>query len=137
MGRGPGEILSAAPGPRFAAVLAMPGLGLSTPAVYAAFDRLPAPPQLVRSPPPEGLPALAAWVRNDLWPPALALAPALGATARALSAAGARASLLCGSGSCVAGLFPDRPAAVAAAAHLPGGALLAVVVPAHRGTTID
>jgi 4-diphosphocytidyl-2-C-methyl-D-erythritol kinase len=122
----PGEV---AP---FAAVLTMPPTGLSTAEVYRAFDRLPPPP-----PPPAEVVArsrneasygdLVARSRNDLWPAALALAPRLGATARALAAAGADAVLLCGSGSCVAGLFPDREAAEAGAARLPEGGFRAVV----------
>jgi 4-diphosphocytidyl-2C-methyl-D-erythritol kinase len=75
------------------------------------------------------MPALAGWVRNDLWRPALALAPSLGASARALAAAGAGAVLLCGSGSCIAGLFPGRDEAEAALGRLPEGGLRAVVVP--------
>ena len=110
---GRGERLGPADVAPFAAVLAKPALGLPTAAVYRAFDRLPAPPP----PPPEIVAEpsnhlaygdLVACARNDLWGAALALAPALGATARALGAAGADAVLLCGSGSCVAGLFPDR-----------------------------
>lgn len=113
---GRGELLSPAPVPSFAAVLVRPpGPGLSTARVYAAFDRGPAPPPAGDPDPPAGMPALARWVRNDLWLPALALAPSLGAAARALTAAGARAALLCGSGSCVAGLFDDRAAAEDAA----------------------
>lgn len=127
---GRGEVLSPAPCPAFAALLVRPeGPGLSTGRVYAAFDRVPPPPPADGSEPPAGMPALAAWVRNDLWPAALALSPSLGATARALAAAGARTTLLCGSGSCVAGLFDDRPAAEAAARNgWPGPAI--VVMPA-------
>jgi 4-diphosphocytidyl-2-C-methyl-D-erythritol kinase len=118
--RGRGERLEPAPAPRFAALIAMPGFGLSTPAVYRAFDRLPAPPPGDGRPAADGLPGLAGWVRNDLWPAALALAPGLGAVARALRAAGARAALLCGSGSAVAGLFPDAAAAERARPALAG-----------------
>lgn len=127
--RGRGEVLTPAAAPRFAAVLLLPSPGLSTPRVYAAFDRLPAPPPAGRDEAPPDMPALAGWVRNDLWPPALALAPSLGAGARALAAAGARAALLCGSGSCVAGLFAGRGEAEEAAARLPAGGLRAIVVP--------
>ena len=129
--QGRGERLSPAHAPGFAALLVMPGIGLPTPAVYAAFDRASAPSRepVAASEPPGGFAALAAWVRNDLWGPALALAPSLGASARALSAAGARATLLCGSGSCVAGLFPDRTAARAAAERIPPGTAHAVVAP--------
>ncbi len=118
--RGRGELLEPAPPPRFAALLAMPGYGLSTAAVYAAFDRLPAPPPGDGRPAPDALPALAAWVHNDLWPAALALRPALGAVARALRAAGAETVLLCGSGSAVAGLFPSEAEAERARPALAG-----------------
>lgn len=123
---GRGERLSQAAVAPFAAVLAMGAAGLATADVYRAFDRLPAPP------PEEAAPGevvagsrneqpyreVVARSRNDLWPAALALAPGLGATARALAAAGADAVLLCGSGSCLAGLFATRPDAEAAAARL-------------------
>ena len=125
---GRGERLRPARAPSFAAVLCRPDLGLPTGRVYAAFDRLPAPPPAGDADPPDGE-GLAGWVRNDLWPPALALAPALGATARALRAAGARAALLCGSGSCMAGLFAGRAAAEAALPLVPRGTLRAVVGP--------
>lgn len=127
---GRGEVLSPAGAPRFAALLLRPeGPGLSTARVYGAFDRGAPPAPADDAGPPPAMPALARWVRNDLWPPALALRPALGATARALAAAGARAVLLCGSGSCMAGLFDDRPAAEAGAARMPGRPAI-VVTPA-------
>jgi 4-diphosphocytidyl-2-C-methyl-D-erythritol kinase len=127
---GRGERLAPATVPRFAALLAKPAPGLSTAEVYRAFDRLPPPPA---GPPPAPAPAphefactrnelsyreVVACSRNDLWGAALALAPRLGATARALAAAGADAVLLCGSGSCMAGLFPACADAEAAAARL-------------------
>ncbi|MCU0308894.1 MAG: 4-(cytidine 5'-diphospho)-2-C-methyl-D-erythritol kinase [Thermoleophilia bacterium] len=120
---GRGEVLTAASAPPFAALIAVPGRGLSTAAVYRAFDRLPAPPPDDGAPPPPTVRGLGTWCRNDLWPAALALDPALGAVARALRALGARPALLCGSGSAVAGLFadPDRAAwagASPALAHL-------------------
>ncbi len=121
---GRGERLRPATVPAFAAVLAKPETGLPTAAVYRAFDRLPPPP-----PPDDGAlvagstndpyrAEVVARARNDLWPAALALAPGLGATARALAAAGADAVLLCGSGACVAGILRTRPDAEAAAARL-------------------
>ena len=123
---GRGEVLRPAATPPFAAAVLVPALGLSTAAVYAAFDRLPPPPAAAGAAPssPAGL---AGWVRNDLWPPALALRPSLGAVARALRAAGASAALLCGSGSAVAGLAPDLAAARRVAAALrpvPGSSAL-------------
>lgn len=130
---GRGERLRPAPLPRFAAVLAAPSSGLSTAAVYAAFDRLPAPAPDDGAPVPEDPRALAAWARNDLWPAALALRPPLGALARDLRAAGAAGVLLCGSGSCLAGLFADRAAADGAAETLPRARTAFVAVAEPRG----
>ncbi len=127
---GRGERLRRASAPEFAALLVKGEAGLSTAAVYRAFDRLPRPAPHPPGEPPPGLPALAAWARNDLWPAALTLAPGLGAAARALAASGAGAVLLCGSGSCLAGLYPDRASAAAASRGWPGGGFRAVVTPA-------
>jgi 4-diphosphocytidyl-2-C-methyl-D-erythritol kinase len=132
---GRGERLAPEPAsaPCFAALLAMPAEGLSTPAVYAAFDRLAPPPPDDGRPVPREMPALAAWARNDLWPAALALRPRLGALARALRAAGADQALLCGSGSAVAGLVAGRQAAERVLARLPAGAAAwTAVVAANR-----
>lgn len=127
---GRGERLRPAPAPRLAVLLHMPaGLALSTARVYAAYDRLPPPPPDDDGPAPGSFGEVVAWSRNDLWGAALALAPRLGAGARALRAAGARAVLLCGSGACLAGLFPDRAAAETAAAALPPGGFRAVAEP--------
>ncbi len=127
---GRGEVLAAADPVAFAAVLVKPPVGLPTGAVYHTFDRLGVPPPddgATRAP---SMPRLAAWVRNDLWPAALALAPALGAPARALAGAGARRVLLCGSGSCLAGLCDDAAHARAVAERLPPAVRpLAVVEP--------
>jgi 4-diphosphocytidyl-2-C-methyl-D-erythritol kinase len=117
---GRGEALRPAPAPPFAAAVVAPPRGLSTAAVYAAFDRLPPPPPAADGAVP-GAAALAAWTRNDLWPAALALEPGLGRVARALRAAGAEASLLCGSGSAVAGLVADLHSAAACRARLDAG----------------
>ena len=127
--RGRGERLEPGGAPVFAALLAKPAAGLSTAAVYAAFDRLPPPPPAPRTPPPDGIDALAGWVRNDLWPAALAMAPGLGATARALRAAGARGVLLCGIGTCLAGMFAGPEPARRAMRGLPGAGFRAVVTP--------
>jgi 4-diphosphocytidyl-2-C-methyl-D-erythritol kinase len=106
---GRGEALSPAAAPPFGVAVAVPRIGLSTAAVYAAFDRFPPPPPDDGRPCPARGDDLAEWARNDLWPAALALRPRLGAVARGLVAAGADAALLCGSGAAVAGLFPTLP----------------------------
>jgi 4-diphosphocytidyl-2-C-methyl-D-erythritol kinase len=113
--------------PVFWAVLLQREPGLATAAVYEAFDRLPPPAPDDGSEPAGGPADLARWARNDLWPAALALQPRLGGTARALSSAGASAVVLCGSGSCVAGIFADRDGASRARARLGGGAFTALV----------
>ena len=100
---GRGDVLEPATVPTAWAVLARIPIGLPTPMVYRAFDRMARPVRVptrtVRS-----FDELVANARNDLWPAALALAPALGRAARELAAAGACRVLLCGSGSTVAGL---------------------------------
>lgn len=118
--QGRGERLGPAAAPGFAAVIVVPPFGLATPDVYAAFDRLPAPAPDDRVSPPDGMPELADWVRNDLWPAALALRSELGGVADRLRAEGARATLLCGSGSAVAGLFDDEGRARRARARVAG-----------------
>jgi len=115
---GRGEALRTAWAPPFAAAVVVPPRGLSTAAVYAAFDRAPPPPPPVDEGTVPGAAGLAAWVRNDLWPAALALDPGLGRVARGLRAAGAEAALLCGSGSAVAGLVRDAAAAECCRARL-------------------
>lgn len=125
---GRGERLVPAAVPEFAAVVVKPPFGLSTADVYAAFDALPVPEHGQVTPPPLGMPQLATWVRNDLWPPALSLRPELGTVAADLRAVGARAVLLCGSGAAVAGLFDVLDAARGAAAQLGDGSRQVFVV---------
>jgi 4-diphosphocytidyl-2-C-methyl-D-erythritol kinase len=132
-GEGRGERLRPGRAPAFAALLVRPEGGLSTPLVYRAFDRLPAPPRPTSDEAPAAFGGLAGWVRNDLWPAALALRPGLGRPVRTLASLGARAVVMTGSGSCVAGLFPDLPSAHAAAGRLPPGGFHAVVTPSRRG----
>ena len=117
---GRGERLTPAPMPSFGAVIIAAPFGLATADVYRAFDRIPPPaPDDPVDPPPAMMPALAGWVRNDLWPAAMSLAPDLETFARRLTSTGSRATLLCGSGSAVAGLFDDLSAARLAANQLP------------------
>jgi 4-diphosphocytidyl-2-C-methyl-D-erythritol kinase len=130
---GRGERLRPATSPRFAALLSMPAVGLSTAAVYERFDREPPPPPAGDEDPPRAMPALAGWLRNDLWAAARALAPELRDREAALRAAGAAAVLLCGSGACMAGVFPDRAAAEGAERRLDAPGFRAVVTPAGSG----
>jgi 4-diphosphocytidyl-2-C-methyl-D-erythritol kinase len=112
---GRGERLTPAPLPSFTALIVKPLFGLATTDVYRAFDLLPAPLPDDGNDVPPGMPELAGWVRNDLWPAAAGLRPALGEVVEALASAGAGATLLCGSGSAVAGFFDDLATAARAA----------------------
>lgn len=103
LAQGRGEILSPSECPELHLAIVVPHIALSTARVYGAFDGLP--PSRRRSAP----------FQNDLWPAALAQAPRLGAVARELRSLGAHTTLLCGSGSAVAGAFVDASAAEAAA----------------------
>jgi 4-diphosphocytidyl-2-C-methyl-D-erythritol kinase len=89
------------------------GSGLSTPEVYAEFDRAPG----IGSgrPAPDWVdldyPEVAAALRNDLQEPALRLRPDLAATRDLLADAGVDATVLSGSGPTFLGLVRDREAA--------------------------
>lgn len=117
-GTGRGERLVPLAGPPLHWVLAAATGELSTPAVYAEFDRQqPAPPE-PRLPDElfeavaAGDPArLAPLLRNDLQPAALALAPYLEQTLAAGLAGGALAGLVSGSGPTCAFLAADPDAA--------------------------
>lgn len=121
---GVGERLK--PGPRlpnFWMTLANPGVALATGAVFAGLSRRDAPPP--PAPPARfaTLAALADWLhaktRNDLEPPAIALAPAIAGLRDALSAApGCALARMSGSGATCYGLFETRGEAEAAAERL-------------------
>jgi 4-diphosphocytidyl-2-C-methyl-D-erythritol kinase len=119
---GRGERLTPTWTPAFVALIAAPPLGLSTADVYRAFDAGPAPAPDDGVDAPEGMPALAGWVRNDLWPAAASLQPELNRLAADLVAAGANAALLCGSGAAVAGLYTSSTAAHRGAKAVAAGA---------------
>lgn len=126
--RGRGEILSDATTPPFAALIVKPDIGLATANVYRAFDAVPAPEPSSDHHVPHDFAGLVGWMRNDLWPAALRCAPELAQVAeRLIDEVGAHATLLCGSGSAVAGMFPTRAEAAAAAARCPEA--IAVVTP--------
>ncbi len=132
---GRGEVLAPASVPAFECVIVAPGVGLSTPAVYAAFDSLPDPEPDDNVPPPSDAAGLAAWCRNDLWAPAQSLAPQLIDVFEALGKAGAAPALLCGSGSAFCGITPTREAADALAAHMSGAIPVAQVMRARFAGT--
>jgi 4-diphosphocytidyl-2-C-methyl-D-erythritol kinase len=115
--------------PAFGAVLVPQSQGLSTPAVYAEFDRLgggrdrldlPALRRLSREM------AMLPILGNDLQPPALSLRPELRAVLDGLKAAGALGALVSGSGPTCFGLFEDRAAAEGAAASIDGALVAAL-----------
>lgn len=115
---GRGEVLAPATAPAFECVIVAPGTGLSTAAVYAAFDGLPDPPPDDDAPVPASATGLAEWCRNDLWPAARALEPALDRLRAAMEAAGASPALLCGSGSAMCGITANAAAADDLAARM-------------------
>lgn len=114
--------------------------GLSTPEVYAAFDRFTdldlvldpeLPPDLLDSLARGDVTALAAQLQNDLQDPALALRPDLRQTFEDGYAAGALACLLSGSGPTVLLLCADADHAREVVGHLhEEGHQRAVAVPA-------
>ncbi|MEU9982025.1 4-(cytidine 5'-diphospho)-2-C-methyl-D-erythritol kinase [Streptomyces sp. NPDC050856] len=130
LGTGRGERLTPLEvGGTFHWVFAVADGGLSTPAVYAEFDRLtagadvPAPaasPALLDALRTGDAGALAGALANDLQPAALSLRPSLAGTLAAGTAAGALAGLVSGSGPTTAFLVKDEEAA-----HAVAGALLA------------
>nr|WP_215906545.1 4-(cytidine 5'-diphospho)-2-C-methyl-D-erythritol kinase [Phenylobacterium glaciei] len=92
LAQGRGERLSPAPGlPVLEAVLVNPGVSVSTPAVYAAFDAAGIFGDVEPPPMPEAFESveeLAGWLattRNDLEAAAVALAPAIGDVLATLS----------------------------------------------------
>lgn len=113
---GVGERLSPLPQlPAAWLVLANPGVAVPTPAVFAALTDRNQPPL---PPLPGGWPdaqALAEWLgatRNDLEPPACAIAPAIGAARAAVAALpGCLLARMSGSGVTCFGLFADEMAA--------------------------
>ncbi|MFC8453176.1 4-(cytidine 5'-diphospho)-2-C-methyl-D-erythritol kinase [Kitasatospora sp. NPDC057223] len=135
LGRGRGEILDPLPvGGTFHWVFAVADGGLSTPAVFHECDRLreesgtgsteadvPTPdadPALLAALADGDPVALAAALANDLQPAALSLRPALAATLRAGTEAGAIGALVSGSGPTCAFLAKDAEAAEAVAGAL-------------------
>jgi 4-diphosphocytidyl-2-C-methyl-D-erythritol kinase len=119
--RGVGEQLQ--PLPQFPAlpmVLANPGVGVSTPAVFGALARRDNPP-LPEVPRFADSAAVAAWLagtRNDLTEPALAYAPPIADALDALDRQGAMLARMSGSGATCFGLFREMADAEQAATQL-------------------
>ncbi|WP_405621929.1 4-(cytidine 5'-diphospho)-2-C-methyl-D-erythritol kinase [Streptomyces sp. NBC_01508] len=135
LGVGRGERLTPlAVGGTFHWVFAVADGGLSTPAVYAEFDRLtsaadtPAPADPVAEPAADpallaalrtgDATALAATLTNDLQPAALSLRPSLATTLATGTSAGALAALVSGSGPTTAFLTKDEESAATVAEAL-------------------
>jgi 4-diphosphocytidyl-2-C-methyl-D-erythritol kinase len=106
-------------GRRHAVLLILPELHGSTPAVYARFDELPAPPE-------DDSPDFAAWshlpalellprLRNDLEAAAFSLHPELGRLREHMEKRLARPVRMTGSGSALFTLYDDRADAAAQA----------------------
>ena len=124
-------------------VLGIAGEGLSTPTVYGELDRLRAdgavpdgepmaPVEPVLAALRSGTPsALGEALGNDLQAPALALRPELGRALRAVTAAGALAAQVSGSGPTVAALALDEQSAVRLAAELAGAGVFRTVRAVH------
>lgn len=115
IGRGRGEALTPVAGATGVPVLLVnPGVAVSTASVFAGWDRID------RGGLPEGdLIAAALAGRNDLEPPARAIAPEIGDVLDRLSAAhGVRLARMSGSGATCFALFDDRADCAAAAATL-------------------
>lgn len=121
--RGIGAEVTPAPAlPKLGLVLVNPGVEVPTAAVFAALARRDGPPMPEALPNWPDAPALAAWLasqRNDLEPPARALAPEIGATLAALAQTpGCLLARMSGSGATCFGLYASRAAAERAARAL-------------------
>lgn len=122
-GRGE-RVLPLSPPPARPVLIVAPDFGISAAEAYGwwseDFRSTEPPPEIL--PPPDRFASwttLAKLATNDLAPPVERRRPELAAARRALETAGATIALLCGSGSCVAGVFPgevEREAARAALA---------------------
>lgn len=118
---GIGDSLAAVPGVgSVAAVLANPGVAVSTPEVFRRFDSGGDIRETPRPQKHEGnLLARAQDGRNDLEPPAIARVPEVGELIRDMSAqAGCKLARMSGSGASVFGVFGSDAEAKAAAATL-------------------
>lgn len=112
--RGLGEQLTRLPAPRRTVLLVKPPEGLSTPEVFAAFDRLPAPEAAdvegaARALEDTDDPLLARTARNMLTDAAVSLCPEVGETLKRLRSLGAQFCAMSGAGSACLALFSEEP----------------------------
>jgi 4-diphosphocytidyl-2-C-methyl-D-erythritol kinase len=112
---GIGDVLERLPDVDEHYVIVPPPEQLSTPAVYAEFDRLQKGATPLSA--PESATPLFV---NDLQPAALSLCPSIAEALDRLREAGAEQALVSGSGPTTFGLFGSASAAQAAAARIPG-----------------
>ncbi len=121
--RGIGEDVQPVAGlPELHAVLANPGVAVPTPAVFRALSEKNGAPMPKRLPRWRGGWSAIDWIarqRNDLEPPAIAIAPVIGEVLAALSTLpGARLARMSGSGATCFALFETRSEADHAAETL-------------------
>jgi 4-diphosphocytidyl-2-C-methyl-D-erythritol kinase len=119
---GVGEAITPFAAPRVWAVLANPGVAVSTPAVFRALARRDSPALPAVMPAFDGVEDFAAFLssqRNDLEAPAMALAPAIAECKSTLAQQdGCLLSRMSGSGATCFGLFADEALARTAAAEV-------------------
>lgn len=117
---GIGEIVRPVALPRLCAVLVNPGLSVPTPEVFRALTT-PDNAPMGDLPEWENAGDLIRWLgtmRNDLEPPALTVAPAIGDVLDAIRQSGAGLARMSGSGATCCGLYPDAAAAARAVTEL-------------------
>ncbi len=139
--RGIGEAVTPVDGfPALEIVLVNPGVPVSTREIFARMESRANPPLPEPGPLRDAadVAAYLAATRNDLEPAARALAPQIGEAAADLSAQGALAARMTGSGATCFGIFADRRAARRAAERIqarhPGWFVLATrTLPSPEG----
>jgi 4-diphosphocytidyl-2-C-methyl-D-erythritol kinase len=132
---GRGEILEPLPlDVPFAILLCYPNIHVSTAWAYGQIVPRETPPPDLRTLIPRGMKhnrLLREEVTNDFEPAVFAAFPAIGEVKQALQYAGAVFASLSGSGSTVFGLFPDVPAAEAAAREMTAKGYRTFITPPH------
>lgn len=127
-GRGQ-RVLPLSPPPARPVLVVVPDFGIAAAEAYGWWSEdarsSEAAPETL--PPPDRIASwttLAQLASNDLAPPVERRRPELATARRALETAGAAVAVLCGSGSCVAGVFPSESERDAARATLAAGAAI-------------